>query len=308
MSRYDVISHETGEVNTYDIKNNQFIGVLTEKTIEQKENYKKRKINKEDMGLFEENNGGFIFMQYVKNELLFNELGLDQANISRIIYLATYIDWKTNILVKSIGNRKYKPMNNKEIKNVMKLSERTFYRFLTDVKETGLLIENKDGTFSINKKYFKKSDNKGKGKYEKGEFTRIYIGVTRKLYEGTKVTQHKILSTVFMIIPKLNYESNAICHEDGSVMRFKEVAEMLGYSLDKKNIQKMRNNLRLFTVENKDGVKYYLFAKITVEVGNILNDYYVVNPMVIYGGSEYEEVKKSVMKLVFDDCNGGRVQ
>lgn len=47
--------------------------------------------------------GGFIHVCYVKNELLFNNLNLTRPTITRLIYLATYIDYNnrdSNLLVK----------------------------------------------------------------------------------------------------------------------------------------------------------------------------------------------------------------
>ena len=50
--------------------------------------------NKTELTLYSEELGGYIHMYYVSNELLFNKVNIERANISRLIYLATYIDEK----------------------------------------------------------------------------------------------------------------------------------------------------------------------------------------------------------------------
>ena len=55
----------------------------------------------EEMKQFNNEMGGFIFMYY--NKLLYDkELDLDMGNVSRVIYLATYIDYN-NILVLNLS-------------------------------------------------------------------------------------------------------------------------------------------------------------------------------------------------------------
>ena len=71
--------------------------------------------------------GGFVHMIYTKNELLFNTLGIDKANVSRIIYLATYSDYNQKGLL-VIRNRNKngqltgnEPMTRKQIQTVLNL-------------------------------------------------------------------------------------------------------------------------------------------------------------------------------------------
>lgn len=268
---------------------------------------KKNKSNKEGSD-HSKNLGGHINMSYIKNELLYNELNLDSANISRIIYLSTYVDYNNregelfkNKLVYHGYRNKIEVMNKKDIKRILGLTDRTFDRFFKDVKENNLLIENEDGTFSLNEKYFCKGTIAKKDPYfKKGNYTRLYIDTTRKLYEGVKVSQHKPLADIFRLIPKLNYETNIISHENGKHMTFKEITEFLiGKNPSRQNVADVRKKLGMFEVEH-EGVKYSLFGQVYVKVKCEDTSYFVVNPMVVYGGSNYDYVKDAVMKMVFD--------
>lgn len=304
MSKYDVISHETGEVRTFTVneEKNQSIGVITEQTQTQKDNAKKAiekratRKGESTFGWFQENNGGFIFMNYVKNELLFNELGLDQANISRVVYLATYIELNgENRIVKKGQYNKDVPMSRNEIKGVMGLSDRAFENFWKDIKDNGILIDNGNKIFSLNEKYFKKGDNKGKYKYKKGEYTRIYINTTRELYKGTVPRKHKILSKVFMLVPRIDYKTNMILDDNGEPLTIETIAELLDTGKDRKSIYTLEKDLSMFEVNELP-----LFAQIRSKVYNQYLYAFVINPNIIYGGDNYEEIKESLNKMIFD--------
>ena len=79
--------------------------------------------------------GGFVSMYYIKNELLFNEMNLALANISRLIYLSTYLsynDKENGLLVINGKGNKLIPMTRKSMRNRLKLSEAAFNQFFSD--------------------------------------------------------------------------------------------------------------------------------------------------------------------------------
>lgn len=99
--------------------------------------------NKNELTQHNKQLGGFVQVCYVKNQLLFNDLNLNKATISRFLYLATYIDYndrEENVLVKYTKNNKIEYMTKKNIRNLLNLSEKTFFDFLKEIKEKGTLI------------------------------------------------------------------------------------------------------------------------------------------------------------------------
>ena len=120
---------------------------------------------KEDLHSYSQELGGFIHMMYVNNELLFSDVCVDRGNISRLIYLATYIDYNNreeNVLVKHGENNKVIYMTKKDIRDIMNLSDTTFKGFIKDMKNNDLLWE-VDGKFYVSNKYF----SKGKTTFKK---------------------------------------------------------------------------------------------------------------------------------------------
>lgn len=301
-----VVYDEYGEIlKTVAIKNNEDIEVVN----------KKRKLNdtqlkyinnKNDKYDYDRKLGGFIHMAYVKNELLFNEIGIDRANISRLIYLATYMNYSSEIspglLVKYGRFKEVKALTRSELMKLLKLSERAFKLFLSDVIKCGLL-HTKDKKYYLNTEYF----NKGVSKFNSNEYTRIYINTTRQLYENCSARSHKRLSYIFQLIPKLHTETNMILHnphvdtiESENKMNLKDICSFLRISDDNNgNGKKLLKELLKFTVK-VDGCTTYLLTYVTVEDGGGKNDYFVVNPQVIWSGKDVDMAQDIITQLFFN--------
>ena len=150
--------------------------------------------------------GGYIHMSYTRNQLLFNELNISRPNISRIIYLATYIEYnykEENLLVRKRANiNNTKHLNKKDLKKLLKLSPNAFREFIKEMKELNLLYEVED-KFYLTDEYF----SKGKCNFNKGEYARIFIKTTQMLYENCSPRQHKQLAYVYQLLPFLNFDT-----------------------------------------------------------------------------------------------------
>lgn len=251
--------------------------------------------------------GGYIMVSYVSNELLFNKLGLKQATVSRIIYLSTYIDYsdrEANLLVKYGQNKEVLPMTKRDIKRVMGLNDTTFKSFFKEVKEKGLLYE-VEGKFYLNNEYFHKgSENTFKN------YARVYIGTTRKLYEGCKTTKHKQLSYLYALIPYINYNTNVIAFnpEETDIrkikkMNMKEITGLLGLGTEKNNVSNLNAQLKKFLI-TYNGTTYSVFRKVTLECidGNI--QFMAVNPLIIWKGNDLEARNKTLNSLIWGFDHG----
>lgn len=260
--------------------------------------------DRDDLKLHNSELGGFVVMCYVKNELLFNHLGIARANISRLIYLATFLDYsnrENGLLIKHTKDNKIQHMTRNDIKSNLRLSDRAFINFMNDVKNNNLMFEVGD-KFYISDEYF----TKGTSHKDDKEYTRIYIDTTRYLYENCSVRQHKQLSYIFQLTPKLNYNTNIICNniyeKDISKLDrlgIKEICEFLQISTSSRsNITKLKQELLKFNVV-KNGEKYYLFRYFLFEEGYAKGDFFVVNPMVIWKGNDIEYVKDTINRCYF---------
>ena len=290
----DFMIHDNEEIQI--VKKNRQLTDEQKRIIELKK--EKEKWNKEL--------GGFVTMYYIKNELLFSSLELDLANISRIIYLATYMDYNSsqnNMLVKHAQCNKIEPLTRDDIKMLLKLSDTSFKSFLKNTKESNLLFEDKK-KFYINPEYF----TKGEVKFNPSEYTRLYINTVRDLYERTTPRQHKQLSYIFQLIPKLHYESNILCHNPHETdlsqvrkMNLKDIAGWLNVNTDdNKNTTRLKKDLLKYYLM-RNGEKHYALKYVIVQSSTGVIDYFVVNPEIVWSGNNIEQVKEIVQLQFFQD-------
>lgn len=298
-----VVYDEYGEIlKTIIIKDDEDVEIINKKRklTESQIQYIK---NRSDLHKHSNLLGGYIHMAYVKNELLFNDIGIDRSNISRLIYLATYIDYNNrdcNALVKYSKNKKITYMNKKDIKKVLKLSNTPFDTFMANMKENNLLFE-KDGRFYISQEYF----SKGEHIYNRSDYTRIYIDTARFLYENSKPRQHKQLSYIYQLVPFMNHELNIICSNPNesdfyklNKMGLKDICNVLGVSKDKKSMNRLENDLLKFNVI-VDGEIYYIFKRVIVKGANGRFDYFVINPYIVWSGKNIDTIKDTIQSLFF---------
>lgn len=251
--------------------------------------------------------GGYIHMCYINNELLFNRLDIDKANISRLIYLATYIDYndrQENLLIDCDKFNQEYPMTRRDIQYKLKLSDVSFRRFMADMKRINLIYE-------VNKKIYMNPDyfSKGKSSFKNKDYTRIFIDTTRTLYEGSSPRQHKQLSYIFQLIPFIHYETNIICRNPNSMdlrncgkMSLLEICKLLGISCESSNASRLESDLLKFTIA-KDGEKFHIFKRVIVKGGNGKFDYFVINPQVVWSGKNLNRAKETIECCFFVDDN-----
>lgn len=294
------VNTETGEVvSEFPMKENEDLKPYVESTPQQK----RYQNELDEMRGYNAALGGFVAMYY--NNILYNDkLNLDLSTVSRVIYLATYMDYHTNMLVLNGGyasGQKITPMTKKDIKEVMQLSKGGFCEFFNSITENGILIQNEDKTFTMNKEYFAKGDNIDK----KQEFTRVYVDVVRELYLNTNSRQHKTLAYAFKLISKMDKQTNIICHnpndryKEPEKMTLKDIGEFFGINTEKKNLDKFKKNLYKIVI-HRDGRKYYIFKRVIIESGAGQNDYFVINPMLFYSGNEYQNVTRTIQELLIN--------
>lgn len=249
--------------------------------------------------------GGYIHMIYAKNEILFNKLEIDKANISRIIYLATYMDYndrKEGLLCVRSQHSKLEPMDKKTMQSILKLTDSTFKRFLKDMKDNELIYE-VDKKFYVNPIYFNRGDiDKDVKKSVDKSYCRLFIKPIRDLYEGCKTSKHKILASIYQLIPYIHLRTNALCLNPSEItkepqkMDSKTLCDILNIGIDKGQRSRFIKDLYSFKVdiENKT---YKLFSYVKIISDN--RDFYVVNPYVIYMGNDVDYVKKVAKDYFF---------
>lgn len=272
------IDAETGEIVKTTIKR--------EETGQRQANYLR---DKHDMKKMNYLLGGFVQVMYANNELLFNEI-LSPAEVSRVLYLSTFINYENMLVKKGLYNKDI-PMTRKDIEKVMKLNRSAFNGFIKALKDKGILLE-KDNVYYLSEKLF----NKGKTKQKEG-YTRLFIQTTRRLYESCNSRKHKQLGYCFQLIPFIHYEQNRLCKNPNeqnifniSNFTLKEICKLLKISTV--NSSRFEKSLLNFTV-TWEGNEIPVIKRVTV---NNSNTCFVFNPILVYA-SNNQAIRKTLISL-----------
>ena len=245
--------------------------------------------------------GGHVHMYYIRNKLLFNELNLSRSNISRLIYISTFIDYNNreeNVLVRRIEKDGDKYIRRKDIQELLGISSRATSSFIKEMKENNLIFE-ANKKFYISSEYF----SKGECKFDKGQYTRLFSKSIRALYENTPNNKHKQLSYVYQLLPYVNVYSNVLCsnpceHELDNInkLTLDNICQLLDTSLENK--YRLEKDLLKFTIE-ENSKTHYVFAEIIVKTGQGEKEFFAINPMIAWAGNDVSLIKEVVGKLVF---------
>ena len=215
---------------------------------------------------------GFYFKCY-KNVL---ELDIPKQYLFRYTYLCTYLDYDGKL--KIMVNGKKKAITERDLQEILKLSEREARNTKNELIKYGLIIINEDGTISINSKYAIKGEVKRK-KLRGG--ARIMINGIREIYEKSKPIEHKRLALLIQLLPYVNYNYNIICfnpdEEDKDKiipMGLKDLCKITDYN--ERNWRKLKNELLRITVGGTP----------VIAVTEIYNGHAVsINPKIYYKGN-----------------------
>lgn len=306
--RYALVNTDTGEVVTETVvKSSEELNITTNKklTDEQKNYYHKKKIVEamhqaevdamKGIGKYYE---GFVWLYFVKNELLLKTSGLDFQDIARTLYLGTYLGYgeKTgNMLVVKRNQRVIEPMTRADMMIVLGLSESSLKRFLKNAKASGVLIEEKKQFFLSEEYFIKGNPNK------REDYTRLYIAPIRNLFKGVKTKDHKSIGIIMSLIPFLNYDWNYLEKSNGDYMTLQEMNELLGY--DESHISRLFKQLRGLKVEYGGKEHHIITQMVLNEASEEREERIYINPMICYRGKSEEYHQEVVKYMLFNKCN-----
>jgi len=245
----------------------------------QKQSYVKQKRKRKTQNDY----GAFTWFLYNRAEDIFPNL--KQSNITRIMFIATYLNYDGYL---SHDNKKANIINKKNMNELLKLSTKEFYRFYNEMIEQKIFIEQDDSIY-LNKKIFKKGEINNLST----DYTRICVKGVRTLYEQVKPKQHKILAYIFKLLPYINYQYNIVCknpleseQELIKPFTFTEICELFG--IDKSHSNRFKNDLLKFGIN-----KNPLIGLVTINNFklNKLMEYIFINPNVYYSGNNYKAVE-----------------
>lgn len=255
------------------------IGIIeanTTKYQNQKEGLEKKKSADKLHKFIDGTFGNFYFSCYSR---LLN-LNMDKQYKFRFIYLCTYINYKNQL---EYGNSKgqSKLMLEKDLQEVLGLSERETRNTKNELKKNKLLIVNKDRTLSVNATYCVKGKiNKRKLK----ESIRVMENGIRELYKKADSREHKRLALLIELLPYINMQHNIICSnpevsnmKDINPLNMTEIMQKVGY----KNLTRLKNDLLNLTVNGE-----LVFAITQTKYGKFIS----INPRIYYKGTRLKDL------------------
>lgn len=202
---------------------------------------------------------------------------VSHANLTRLIYLSTYLSYHNSELRKGERHR----ITKKELPHILGISESAVRRFWCEVCPQ-YIYEEIDGTLKLNPDVF------SRGKTER--LIAFYIKVFKKgmksLYESVPKSKHKHLGYVFAMLPYVNIEHNILCYNTAEEdinkiepMNMKDFCTEIGF--DYRHVDRLHDIFKSITFD-VDGKKE-LFCSI---IRNTYNgkELMVINPKVFYSG------------------------
>lgn len=239
---------------------------------------------------FSEQLGGFCFIS-TTNESLFS---LDVATLSRLTYLATYMNYDNKLM---FGNNF--PILKKHLPKVLNVSTNTASCLFNTCKDCGLLIDEKKNGIYL-------SDWCHKGKIKTSSRVKIYKNTFRAIYEYVPISKQKYIGHVLKLIPYLNQEWNVPC-ENISKTDFsqihpydtKQMRQIMECS-DGNTASRVRKTLSSIIID-VGGVKQYafVFQSVKTSTGRITTLF--VNPNAIYSGTHLENIDFVLEKFIMKE-------
>lgn len=247
---------------------------------------------------------GFSFCYYEK--LL--DKNLSDLAITAAILLSTHMEYGTNRLVVKVNTKWIVTMNKVRLTCAMLVNDRLGKEILQELLDNEVLIF-KDKSYYLSTELF----SKGKLNREL-KAIRIYHKSIRDLYEVTNPKSRKFLHYLFMLLPYLHTNTNILIsrehqHNELELITLKadELVEALGITITNHHTKsRLLDSLyRLsFTFNDK---KYMAFNKLTKQVydGDYLvpDEFFVINPLLFWGGNDLKEIKNTIMLFAFSDIS-----
>ena len=149
--------------------------------------------------------GDFYWTLFESRETYYPDVS--DSMLAKIIYLITYMDYETNLLVmQDSATSPKRPMLKKDVAAVIRLHRCNFARFWDELLETGIIKEEPDGKLRVCPLFCK-----GRITTKNKAAMKIFTHAVRYMYENIDVRSHPYISYLFRLIPYINLRYNVFC-------------------------------------------------------------------------------------------------
>lgn len=216
---------------------------------------------------------------------------VSDSMLAKIVYLITYMDYGTNLLmVQDSPTSPKRPMTKKDVRKVIRLHRCNFARFWDELLATKIITEKEDGSLRVCEDFCK-----GKLSNKNTAALKIFTHSVKYMYENVDVRSHRYIAYLFRLIPYISLRYNIVCKNPLETnksavqwMTVKEICQLL--KIDDSQASRFMNNLFSLEFVDKKGDKnsVVMFLKNTknAEVRNFV----IINPQFYSGYMDKEEI------------------
>ncbi|WP_338452319.1 hypothetical protein R4Z09_10800 [Niallia oryzisoli] len=226
-------------------------------------------------------NGKFIFAFFQQARSMEERFPtLTKQDVARLMFIGTYVSWGTNRLQSDNGKKHY---TKKDLQELVEMSGKRFNELFKRLKDENVISEAETGELFVNPTIFYRGDLK-KHEYDISnlQHTRLFKKTVRDLYEQFKGRRLGQLSTIYSILPFLNFNTNIVCFNpeetaEGLIrpMNLENLSALLGYQ-DTHKLKTALNGIKV------DGKPVFTFVE---DPCDRRQKRIIVNPRVVYGGN-----------------------
>jgi len=268
------------EIYTHDGENISHLYELSLNPIYISEKKNKEYQSKLILGKHEQENGGFVFMFY---NSLCNMLellpSLSKVDMSRLIFLTTYISYEENKIQYDNG----KEITDKNLMELLRLNRNTYKPFIKKLVANKILNIDENGNKFLSQAFCKYGSINSKSlKDSEICYVRMFKKSIRDMFNETTIRELGRLSIIYLILPYLNRVTNIISYnpseEDTKLIEpipISDLANKFGYS-DHVKFRKM-----MYGIKIGDSQAFGFFMK--EEDKGLMR--IVVNPKIVFAGN-----------------------
>lgn len=226
--------------------------------------------------------GDFYWTLFDSKEEYYPEVS--DSMLAKIVYLITYMDYETNLLVMQDSPTSPKrPMLKKDVSKIIRLHRCKFSRFWDDLLATGIIVEEDDGKLRVCSRFCK-------GKLAKNNMAamKVFTHAVRYMYENIDVRSHQYISYLFRLIPYINLRHNVFCKnpletERSEIVRMtaKDMCHIFG--IDDSQVKRFIKTLFKLSFVDKNGDKRSVITLVTNYKNDGERNFVLINPQ-FYAG------------------------
>lgn len=204
--------------------------------------------------------------------------------LAKIVYLITYMDYGTNILmVRDSATEPKRPMTKKDMQKVIRLHRCKFSRFWDEMLATGIITEEDDGKLRVCKNFCK-----GKLTNKNAAAMKVFTHAVKYMYENVDVRSHRYIAYLFRLIPYISLRYNIVCKNpletnESAIewMTVKEICQVL--KIDESQAARFMNNLFSLEFVDRQGDKNSVVMFLKNTKNDEVRNFIIINPQ-FYSG------------------------